>query len=272
MDQLVLKGGNALDLIYQVSTRASIDVDMSIESQFSDFPRFTKRVATSLSSTFKKHGYYVFDVTVSEVPSSISEDAKAFWGGYKIEFKLAKNNVHMKFRSDLPNLRRNAEVVGPAQRRKFKIDISKHEYCNSKRAVELLGYRVFVYSPELLVLEKLRALCQQLPEYESIVPSPNRRPRARDFVDIHALVEKLQLNFCTPECVAILREVFEAKRVPVGWLLRIGECLDYHSGDFPSVTATVHPGVQLFDFDYYFNYVVTLSNRLHAYWMEQPPT
>lgn len=268
MEQLVLKGGNALDLIYQVSSRASIDVDLSLESQISDFPSFTRRVAQALSNTFAEHGYHVFDVTVDEVPSALSEDVKDFWGGYKIEFKLAKNDVRTRYRSDLSNLRRNSEVLGPAQRRKFKIDISKHEYCLPKRAVVLLGYPVFVYSPELLVIEKLRALCQQLPEYASIIPNPNRRPRARDFVDIHALVEKLQLDFCTGECKDILNGVFEAKRVPVDWLLRIREYRDYHEDDFPSVMATAHTGVQLLDFGSYFDYVVSLGESLHAYWMK----
>jgi len=32
MDRFVLKGGNALDLAYKVSTRASMDVDLSMES------------------------------------------------------------------------------------------------------------------------------------------------------------------------------------------------------------------------------------------------
>lgn len=268
MEQLVLKGGNALDLIYQVSTRASLDVDLSLESQISDFPGFRGRVARSLANTFAEHGYHVFDVTVDEVPSTLSEDVKDFWGGYRIEFKLANNDVRTRYQADLPNLRRNAEVVGPAQKRKFKIDISKHEYCFPKRAVDLLGYRVFVYSPELLVVEKLRALCQQLPEYASIIPNPSRRPRARDFVDIHALVEKLQLDFHTPDCRTILIGVFEAKRVPIDWLLRIREYRDYHAGDFQSVKATVHAGVQLLDFDSYFDYVVSLGEKLHAYWME----
>jgi len=36
MDTLVLKGGNALALIYKVGSRASIDMDFSIQSAFSD--------------------------------------------------------------------------------------------------------------------------------------------------------------------------------------------------------------------------------------------
>jgi predicted nucleotidyltransferase component of viral defense system len=34
MDRLVLKGGNALDIIHQVSVRASIDVDFSMSDDF----------------------------------------------------------------------------------------------------------------------------------------------------------------------------------------------------------------------------------------------
>lgn len=33
MNTLVLKGGNALDLIYRVDNRASLDLDFSIEGQ-----------------------------------------------------------------------------------------------------------------------------------------------------------------------------------------------------------------------------------------------
>jgi predicted nucleotidyltransferase component of viral defense system len=34
MDTLVLKGGNALDIVYRIAARASIDIDLSIENDF----------------------------------------------------------------------------------------------------------------------------------------------------------------------------------------------------------------------------------------------
>ena len=37
MGRLVLKGGNAIDLIYRLSSRASVDVDFSIENDFDLF-------------------------------------------------------------------------------------------------------------------------------------------------------------------------------------------------------------------------------------------
>jgi predicted nucleotidyltransferase component of viral defense system len=35
MERLVLKGGNALDLVYGISTRASVDLDFSLDGEFS---------------------------------------------------------------------------------------------------------------------------------------------------------------------------------------------------------------------------------------------
>lgn len=34
IDRLVLKGGNAIDLFYKISKRASIDIDFSINNEF----------------------------------------------------------------------------------------------------------------------------------------------------------------------------------------------------------------------------------------------
>ena len=34
MERFVLKGGNALDLIHQVSVRASVDIDLSMDRDF----------------------------------------------------------------------------------------------------------------------------------------------------------------------------------------------------------------------------------------------
>ncbi|MGA3084518.1 MAG: nucleotidyl transferase AbiEii/AbiGii toxin family protein [Thermodesulfobacteriota bacterium] len=36
MERLVLKGGNAIDLIYKISSRASIDLDFSIALDFKE--------------------------------------------------------------------------------------------------------------------------------------------------------------------------------------------------------------------------------------------
>ncbi|MBP2658805.1 MAG: hypothetical protein H6Q69_1837 [Firmicutes bacterium] len=35
MDKFVLKGGSAIDLIYKIDSRASVDIDVSMENDFS---------------------------------------------------------------------------------------------------------------------------------------------------------------------------------------------------------------------------------------------
>lgn len=49
----------------------------------------------------------------------------------------------MKYESlkgDLERARREALVVGPAERRIFRVQISKHEYCHGKIETELDDY------------------------------------------------------------------------------------------------------------------------------------
>jgi hypothetical protein len=41
MQQLVLKGGNALSLVYGIGGRTSLDVDFSIADDFADLPQTT---------------------------------------------------------------------------------------------------------------------------------------------------------------------------------------------------------------------------------------
>ncbi len=52
MEYLVLKGGNAVDLVYKLSSRASMDIDLSMSE---DFPggadALLKRISQALSTT-----------------------------------------------------------------------------------------------------------------------------------------------------------------------------------------------------------------------------
>ena len=79
-------------------------------------------------------------------------------------------------------------------RPKFTIDISRYEYTEGKDQ-DLSGYRIFVYSPEMMVAEKLRAICQQMSEYGPVVKR-NRAggARARQFLDIHTLIVERRLE------------------------------------------------------------------------------
>ena len=77
---------------------------------------------------------------------------------YIVEFKLAERALYEKFRGDIQALRRRSEVLGPAQQRKYTIDISHHEFCEGKVQREVDDYVVYVYSLEMIAAEKLRDL------------------------------------------------------------------------------------------------------------------
>lgn len=261
LDILVLKGGNALDLIYRISTRASIDVDLSIAD---DVPggaeAFLAKAERGLTSTYRDAGLFAFDFKLEEKPKVVSEDLQAFWGGYRLTFKLLtiadSNRV-----TDLDARRRAAIAVGTSSN--FVIDVSRFEFVQPKVRRELHGIQVFVYSPEMIVAEKLRALCQQMPDYGPVVH--RGRPgasRARDFVDIHLLVTECGLDMTSRKNRELLRWVFKAKHVPLEWLHKLPENRSLHEASFPAVQATIKPGVKLRDFDYYFRFVLDLVERL----------
>ena len=49
MEKLVLKGGNLLDVVYQISARSSVDVDFSMEGEFPSDVELRDRIASALS-------------------------------------------------------------------------------------------------------------------------------------------------------------------------------------------------------------------------------
>jgi len=83
--QLVLKGGNALSLIYNVGSRSSLDIDFSIEKDFEDLSQVARRMERALTSAFGEVGIHVFDFSLEKKPKSTDIE---WWGGYTAEFKL----------------------------------------------------------------------------------------------------------------------------------------------------------------------------------------
>lgn len=81
---LVLKGGNLLDLVFKISTRSSVDVDFSIETEFESVQALRLRMEAALPPTFKQAGYEVFDIKVEERPERLTENLRSFWGGYRL--------------------------------------------------------------------------------------------------------------------------------------------------------------------------------------------
>lgn len=262
---LVLKGGNLLDLGYELSGRASVDLDFSMADNFSNLGDVEKQIENLLIRGFERHGFVLFDFTFQEVPPKISDNMKEFWGGYKIEFKIIEIDKHKAFKGSVEKIRRNAVKIGYNQSSKFKIDISRHEYCDEKEIFEVDGQKFYGYSPRVFLAEKLRAICQQMKEYVDLVHS-NPSPRPRDFVDIHILSTHYGISWNANDFQSTIQIVFDKKRVPITLIENIRDTREFHINDFPSVTATVLPEFHLEDFDFYFDFLCKRCEELKPLW------
>ncbi|MGF6782470.1 nucleotidyl transferase AbiEii/AbiGii toxin family protein [Paraburkholderia sp. GAS334] len=266
LEQLVLKGGNAMALVHQVSARASIDLDFSLKQDFGEnIEEVRGRIFRALSETFRANGFEVFDFRMIEKPTDITDDMKDFWGGYGLEFKLATAEVHARHSADIETLRKLAINLG--QGTKFLIDISRFEYVYDKQDREFEGTLIYVYSPLMIVCEKLRAICQQMPEYGPVIK--RERPgsaRPKDFVDIFVLTKALELDMQGEEMHRVLTSMFEIKKVPLSFLGLVGQTYEFHLAGFRAVADTVSPDFKLEEFKGYFDYVLELIDRLKPVW------
>jgi len=80
------------------------------------------------------------------------------------------------------------------RRRKFPIEISKYDTATTKRSAFSTGAPSTRTRQRCSFCEKLRAICQQTPEYAELVKRTGR-PRGRDFLDIHVATEYFRLDF-----------------------------------------------------------------------------
>lgn len=270
IDLLVLKGGNAMEMVHRTNSRASVDLDFSTGEDL-DRDAVQPRIERALRSVFEMEGYHAFDVKMAIRPGRMPDDLAAFWGGYLVEFKLISLDRAREVRHDSEILRREALRLGEGSR--FTIDISRHEYVEGKQEFELDGYRIYVYTPEMIVCEKLRAICQQMPEYAAIIQrSGLGNERARDFIDIEALIAKFDVDLGTERAQHTLREMFALKKVPLELLAKIPTVRAFHALGYEAVKATMKPGVSVQPFDYYFEFVVAQCGKLEALWNVQPPS
>ncbi|MCC7476622.1 MAG: nucleotidyl transferase AbiEii/AbiGii toxin family protein [Pirellulales bacterium] len=162
-DRLVLKGGNLLQFAYQQTTRASKDVDISVDGEFPDTLALREKVQACLKRALLEIDLVIVDFTFAEVPPRMSEDLKSFWGGYKCEFKLVDRSNYDKLSNNIKNIRKHAHPIDGNGSTRFKVDFSNHEFCEDKEEFEICGYTIYGYSPRMFVAEKLRAICQQMP-------------------------------------------------------------------------------------------------------------
>ena len=101
MEHFALKGGNALDLIYGIGSRTSLDIDLSMDGDFEDTEESKQRIFRALRERFLSSGYSVFDERFEARPPSRGTGKDDKWGGYQVEFKLLEKVKSETLRSDL---------------------------------------------------------------------------------------------------------------------------------------------------------------------------
>ncbi|UAY55719.1 nucleotidyl transferase AbiEii/AbiGii toxin family protein [Arachidicoccus terrestris] len=264
MEILVLKGGNAIDLAYQpdsdIVSRTSYDLDYSIfDGDFAEEQQaISDRIEATLRQTFLENNFVVFDYKFLNKPKKISEELIDFWGGYKVEFKVIDKDSYDKNVGNKDKIRRASVPLNPNHSPVFELEFSKFEHVGKKSKIDVDGYKIYVYTPEMIAFEKLRAICQQLPDYRSVIPSFSPRARARDFYDIHLILDLFPINPNTDENKELIANIFEAKKVPLAFIKKIRNNKALHQDNWNSVKDTISQMEKLEDFDFYFNFVLNV--------------
>jgi len=209
---LILKGGGAMRLFDGLDARLSIDADFSVKDTLADSDAVFEEMSRCLSKAFRVRGYDLLDFKATRRPRTRRKGFPVWWGGWACEFKLVDREHRQK---SLKTRRRNALIPEGSNSPKIAIDLSEHEYCGKQRAKVLHGAKIRAYSREMLVLEKLRAICQQHLDYPY---RQETRNRARDFYDIRSLTIEIDDEFVR-RCQFHMGAVFRAKEVPL-WILR----------------------------------------------------
>lgn len=241
---IVLKGGTALHLAEQINARLSTDIDFSTPAAVPNANRFFPKMEKALGRHFKALGYEVIDGRFARKPKRKRAGVPENWGGWTFQFKLSD----LKNKDKTPQTKtKRALVPEGAASSKIEIEISEYEYCGSVLDIPVDDTLVPVYSATLLVLEKIRAICQQHPTYKF---SQNKN-RARDYYDVYQLTRKhREHSGFFQELKNHLEPVFAAKQVPLELLNKIFDeaFLGVQENSFRALADTVGESLQPFSF------------------------
>lgn len=256
MHSLVLKGGNALQLAYEITNRGSIDIDFSVEREFTDeeIKKMPVVLEMIFDRVFRQENLKVFDIKFELKPK---KNVIPEWKGYIIFFKLIEKEKFDEFEGDIDKIRRNAIAVHDNRSTQYSVDISAYEYVGTATTKEIEGILLRVYTLEMILLEKIRALCQTMPEYQEIVKTAHQKQRARDVYDIFTVFNSgtLYLEEDT------LREIFKAKKVPLVLINNLESLREHNREDWNSVIQTVSGGEELKEYDFYFDELLKITEQ-----------
>lgn len=253
--RLYLKGGSAMRLFDKLTSRLSIDADFSIEDTVDKDKNFFTAIKNNIGTSFRKQKYDIIDFKWDKKPKTPGREKPDWWGGWRCEFKLVSFSDRGK---SIETKRRNALVPEGANSSKIIVDVSEHEYCGKSRRKTILGVKILGYSRELLVLEKIRAICQQHPDYKYRLS----KNRARDFYDIYEMTAEVDDDFAR-RCSRHIEKVFKAKEVPLHILgaLWKDDFIDGQRRGFDQVKDTVRG--ELHDFDVYVEHLRFLTREIY---------
>jgi predicted nucleotidyltransferase component of viral defense system len=258
-EQLALKGGNAITLLHRIGNRTSLDIDYSLSSEV-DPSDLERRAIRSLEERLREKGYTVFDAKFYERPKDPSDPR---FSGYRLEFKLQATERWKALAGDLGQARRTALTVVPEDAQSgqtFVIEISRMEVVPEFVVLPIdEGFTCRVYTVELIAAEKLRAICQQMPEYRKR-GHITRRPR--DFYDLHALITEASINIASESFLNLAATVFAAKDVPLELLQRIPAAAVFHGEAWPAVVNMIPAGKPR-DFSFYERFVISELRRVY---------
>ena len=250
-----LKGGAALIFLEKIDERKSTDVDLSTPDSIKDHEKtFFERIEKVLEQEFRKHNYDVIDFKHDRKPKE-RRDRPEWWGGWNCEFKLCAAE-HRKLSDE--RRRKRALIPEGSNSSKIEIQISEHEYCGTARSRTIKGVKINGYTRALLVTEKLRAICQQHPDYKYRL----KRNRVRDVVDIYHLTKDHQGDKFLKECKTELPKVFAAKQVDTAFLEALFDegFVDTLRAGFPQVADTLKGTV--YPVDTYIEYLRAFVRKI----------
>lgn len=256
LDILTLKGGIAMRLL-DLTNRESSDLDFSItEGKRLSKEIEGKQIEKQLNQSFEEIGYKVISLKFSDKPLKRKVITPPYWGGYQIEFSIISlDRFHDLNEKQKSNINAYGESIENGKK-KIKIDLSFEEYTKPRIETQLNDYTIYLYSPIMIVYEKIRASCQQLPEYKL----GTEKARARDLYDIYTmLTHKKQIDLknevFNEDNFYIIKKMFELKNVDFPLMLKLETIKHDLSSDYENNVLPQIPGNQETpSFDYLFSY------------------
>ena len=263
--ELVFKGASALELIYG-HPRSSRDLDFSYSDKIpkKKFEKCKRLFFDILQDTFSEFGYIVLRPRWEPRPPNRKIEDFPFWRGHRISFDIMPHDAYEEILARYPSQKeRDKRLSDPSNYQRCRVDISEKEYTDAAQEVNFEGYNLKVYTSVMIVCEKLRAICQQTPDYlQKFGKIP--KSRLRDFYDIYIVNQRYSIDWANKENLFILKAMFEVKEVDLSLLLKIGseevKKIHDHPGEFKRLEDTVKG--ELKDFEVYYNYVVKLAQEI----------